>query len=269
MICIVCFFILAMKAKQRVDDVWQQLGLPVAAAQKNINDSFFDGKLYYFGAKGAKNLALGDRIAVVQQIAAYVKKYVASPEFKKTWQDHQNKRSEVFRNSLPRKPEVKTLESIKAEEKLLLEKRLTSMEANLNSPNENVKKSAAAQIVNIKKEIEALNNPDNPVIKRRLDMVNRNYTYQLKVYEDAIRNFETRFPNDPQPVLKQRLQEILAITTDVDYSAALKDGDKGKKIFVNPEYEKKPAEWKLAFRAGKAATDAVRAAAQQWLSELN
>ena len=69
-------------------------------------------------------------------------------------------------------------------------------------------------------------------------------------------------------LLKKRLQEILDITADVDYAAELKDGYNGKKVFVNPAYEKKAAEWKLAYRAGKTTTDAVRAAAQQWLAEL-
>ena len=84
-----------------------------------------------------------------------------------------------------------------------------------------------------------------------------------------MQNFEAKYPSDPRPVLKQRLQAILGITSDVDYTAELKDGNKGKKVFVNPDYEKKPAEWKLALRAGKTASDAVRAAAQQWLKELN
>ena len=58
------------------------------------------------------------------------------------------------------------------------------------------------------------------------------------------------------------------MTEDVDYSAELKAGDNGLKIFVNPAYERKPAEWKLAYRAGKPATDALRAAAEKWLKEL-
>ena len=98
---------------------------------------------------------------------------------------------------------------------------------------------------------------------------NRNYEYKLKVYNEAMQNFEAKYPSDPKPLLKQRLQDILTITADVDYAAEFKEGPKGKKVFVNPIYEQKPAEWKLAFRAGKPATDAVRAAAQQWLKELN
>jgi hypothetical protein len=268
-ILILCFLTLAMKTKEKFDDIWQQLGLTLPNAQKNINNSFFAGQLYYFDAKNAKNVVMGDRVAVVNQLVTYAKKYVNSQEFKIAWQEYQNKKSEVIRRGLPRKPEAKTLESIKEEEKLLLEKRLSATETNLNSSNENVKKAATIQVANIKKEIQALDDPNNPVIKRKRDMADRNYQYQLKVYNDAMQNFEAKYPSDPKPVLKQRLQEILSITADVDYAAELREGNKGEKVFVNADYEKKPSEWKLAFRAGKTATDAVRAAAQQWLKELN
>ena len=68
------------------------------------------------------------------------------------------------------------------------------MEANLNSPNANVKKTAAIQVENIKKEIQALNDPNNPTVKRKMDQANRNYEYQLKVYNDAMKNFEAKYP---------------------------------------------------------------------------
>ena len=84
-----------------------------------------------------------------------------------------------------------------------------------------------------------------------------------------MQNFEMKYPEDPQVLLKKRLQEMIDITAAVDYTAELKEGYQGKKLFVNPDYEKKPAEWKLAFRAGKPATDAVRSAAQEWLKKLN
>src|SRR5215217_1170256 len=155
-ICFVGIFTVAMKAKQMADDVWKQLGLPLPDAQKNINNSFIYGDLYYYGAKNAKNIAMGNRVAVVNQIVEYAKKYTASPEFKNYYLEQQNKKSEVIRRSLPAKPEPKTVEAIKAEEKLLLEKRLSSMEANLSSPNANVKKTAALQVENIKKEMQAL-----------------------------------------------------------------------------------------------------------------
>jgi hypothetical protein len=264
-----CLFAIAMKVKNTTEDIWKQLGLTQPDAQKNIDNSFIQGRFYYIGAKNARNVVLGDRVAVVNQLVAYAKKYTSSPEFIKAYQEYQNKRSETMRRSLPKKPEQKTVETIKAEELLLLEKRLATAESYLKSENPNVKKSATVQVENIKKEMQALDDPNNAVVKRKLDLANRNYEYQLKVYNQAMQNFEAKYPSDPKPILKQRLQEILTITADVDYSAELKNGDNGKKVFVNPDYEKKPAEWKLAFRTGKTATDAVRVAAQQWLNELN
>ena len=39
-------------------------------------------------------------------------------------------------------------------------------------------------------------------------------------------------------------------------------------MFADAALEAKPAEWKMAFRAGKPATDAARAFAQKWLADL-
>jgi hypothetical protein len=39
-------------------------------------------------------------------------------------------------------------------------------------------------------------------------------------------------------------------------------------VFVNNDYERKPPEWKLCFRAGKEATAAARVFASDWLAEL-
>jgi hypothetical protein len=83
-----------------------------------------------------------------------------------------------------------------------------------------------------------------------------------------MQKFEAEYPQDPQQLMKRRLQKILDITTDVDYNAELKDAGRVK-VFVNPAYESKPKEWKLAYRAGKASTDAVRKFAQDWLKQLN
>lgn len=62
--------------------------------------------------------------------------------------------------------------------------------------------------------------------------------------------------------------EFLEVSKDVEYSAALKDGQHGKKVFVNQAFENKPSQWKMCYRAGKDVMEAGRAAAQQWLKEL-
>lgn len=264
-ICVFCFFIVAMKTQHRVDDIWKQLGLPLPDAHRNINNSFLQGRLYYFGAKNAKNVAAGDRVAVVNQLIGYAQKYYSTTEFKTAYQDSRAK----FKPAQPEELPVPTEEEVKAEEKKRLEQNLKIAEENLNSPNSKIKNSAPHAIENIKKQIQALDEPNNPTIKRRIDNANRMNEAIRKQYNADIQKFEARYPEDPQVLLKKRLQEIIDITADVDYSAELKEGYRGKKVFVNPVYEKKPAEWKLAYRAGKPATDAVRTAAQEWLKKLN
>ena len=258
----ICFFILAMKAEKLAADVWTQLGIPVPQAHMDIKNSFLQGYLDYTGAKNAKNIVMGNRVAVVNQLVEYARKHSKSEEFKTAYAK--------YRTALiPPAPEplVETVESIRAFEKTRLEQALKMAEQNLNSTNPKIKNGAPARIESIKKELAALDDPNNPNIKRRLDQNNKSNELYMKLHAQEIEKFNVKFPEDPNVLLKRRLEEILAITADVDYEAALTEAH-GKKVFVNPVYEKKPKDWKLAYRAGKAATDAVRAAAEKWLAEL-
>ncbi|GAB3903353.1 hypothetical protein GCM10028803_31650 [Larkinella knui] len=68
-------------------------------------------------------------------------------------------------------------------------------------------------------------------------------------------------------VLKQRLNEFIALTGSVDFDAQLmKRGSKME--FVNPEYRTKSSNWKLLFRMGKEPVLAARSFAQNWVNEL-
>jgi len=89
----------------------------------------------------------------------------------------------------------------------------------------------------------------------------------MKYYQDLMQKYEARFPENPQLLIKARLQQMIDIISTVDYNAEISVGKKYS-VFVNPEYEKKPKEWKLAFRTGKPATDALKAIAQKWIDEI-
>jgi hypothetical protein len=255
-----------MKAKEAADDIWEQVGLTLPQAQNNINQSFIKGHFFYDGAKNAKNVALGDRVAIVNQMAAYAKTYWNSPELQTAYKNFWTRE---YNRTRARKavPPVVTADSIKAAEMQRLEKLLKAAEPGLNSPNPNVKNNATTRVENIKKQMSELNDPNNTSIKTRVDNAAR-YRNNILEQHSNEQNFLLEYPEDPKALLKKRLQAILDTTKDVDYAAELKEAH-GIKYFVNPDYEKKPAEWKLAFRAGKAATDAIRAAAQQWLKEIN
>ena len=69
-------------------------------------------------------------------------------------------------------------------------------------------------------------------------------------------------------MIKDQLNHFLQVSSTVDFSAKLQKNEYGSMVFVNPDYEDKPSEWKLIYRAGKEGTDAARQVATQWLSEL-
>lgn len=72
---------------------------------------------------------------------------------------------------------------------------------------------------------------------------------------------------DPNAQLKKRLTAFLAATDGVDY-AATTHANGGLKIFDSSEYESRPREWKMCYRAGRETGEAVRAFAREWLAEL-
>ena len=79
--------------------------------------------------------------------------------------------------------------------------------------------------------------------------------------------WEKEYPENVNVLLKRRLQQYLDLVTKVDFNATLVP--KGRKmIFANPEYEKKSAEWKACFRAGKEVNAVVSDFARDWMKTL-
>jgi hypothetical protein len=74
-------------------------------------------------------------------------------------------------------------------------------------------------------------------------------------------------PKDPKVALKQALQTFLTATEGVDYAAATEQRET-KKYFTNHAYESKPEAWKMAFRAGREASEGSRGFVKAWLAEL-
>jgi hypothetical protein len=75
---------------------------------------------------------------------------------------------------------------------------------------------------------------------------------------------EKKYPSAPADMVRKRLTDFLEVSANVDFDAKLEGWR-----FVNPDYEKKPAEWKMCYRAGKEVVMAAREEAQKWLDELN
>ena len=52
------------------------------------------------------------------------------------------------------------------------------------------------------------------------------------------------------------------------FKAKLVGAQGSPRRFAREDYEAKPAEWKMCFRAGKEATEAARAFAREWIKSL-
>jgi hypothetical protein len=67
--------------------------------------------------------------------------------------------------------------------------------------------------------------------------------------------------------LKRRLTEFVTLARTVDFTVQTRSQN-GKLTFVNPEYERKPDNWKKLYRLGKEPTQAMLSVAEGWLKEL-
>ena len=115
-------------------------------------------------------------------------------------------------------------------------------------------------------------------LKDAEDLNNKHYVAYSKNYPQAVKDFKAsheraiadwtaKYPSNQLLFVKKRLEEFLTATKDVDFAAALTEKN-GKKIFVNPEYERKDNRWKMAFRAGKDVVEPSRDFVQKWLAEI-
>jgi hypothetical protein len=90
---------------------------------------------------------------------------------------------------------------------------------------------------------------------------------QERDYKERLAKFDADHPANPDLLIAARLRQFLELSADVKHDAKLvKQGSLMQ--FEDPALEQKPAEWKLCFRAGREATDAARAFAEEWLKEL-
>ena len=210
-------------------------------------------------AKAFKVLPPAARAQAVTSAAAWVKAYTATPEFKAQY-------AKVRQTHRPDAPTWDTtpeqeLQKADDEQKKQMEE---SKQAIAGLPPD--QRKAVEEGMKMAAEMTAkMNTPE--MRKMRLDGIKADRAEQTKSYETALAKWKQDYPEDPRPVIANRLKEFLALSADVDYTAKLaRQGDLS--TFATPAYQSKSSQWKMCYRAGKEATDAARAAAQAWLKDL-
>jgi hypothetical protein len=178
----------------------------------------------------------GDKAAAASKLCTYVKDYVSGPAFKA---EYEKEREAAKPTSEPYRPDSATLQAQKDA--------IKQME-DLIPVYKNTAGVPASSITEMEKGIQQM----------KKDMA---------ASEDPTPNktkWMKQYPQNPELLVKARLQEYISLVATVDFSAKLTGTGKNQK-FVNPEYEKKSLKWKAIYRAGKETNTVVTAFVKDWL----
>lgn len=248
-------------AAQNDSDILVKLGLEPASAKESIMASLASGSVYNYEAIEAfKSLPAAARATIVQAGLGWIKTYVGTAEFKTAYQE--------FRDG--KKPEAPAARSSADEalkkQKADFEKQIAETRKSMAALDAETRKTMEAGIQQMRSQMEALEkDPQQKALMNQMTEMAR--AEDKKRYEEQLKAWEEKFPTEPRALIKKRINDFLAASADVDFSAKLLPrGD--KMIFANHKYEQKPPEWKVCFRAGREATETARAFAKSWLAEL-
>lgn len=263
LLCAATLLFSSYTTKHAADDLWKSLGLSQQSGTDGIKNSFLNGYLQFYGARNAKNIAIGDRKAVATDLLAYTKQYISGAAFKKQYE-------EMRKHAEPMKPAVKkqrAFEDIQKEEIGKVEKSIKELEKSMKETTPDVAKSLKPVLDMQKQTLKEYQNPKNEMLKLIFEDEKYQAENNQKRYEEDLANWQKNYPENVNLFIAEKLKKMLEATKGIDYNAALSE-KYNKKKFANPAYESKSREWKQGFRAGKDVTETARAFAVQWLSEL-
>ena len=242
-------------------DVLTKLALDSVSAKDSILDSLASGNVYNDTAmKAFKVLPASARAEIVRSGLGWIKAYVATTEFKANYQKFRD-------NKKPAGPAVSpAFEDVLKKQKADFEKQVSETRKNMAGLDAATKESMENGIKEMRAQMEAMEkDPQQKELMRQITDMGR--VEDKKRYEVQLKAWEEKFPAEPWALIKKRINDFLAASAGVDFSAQLVARD-DKLRFIKEEYESKPSEWKLCFRAGREATEAARAFAKAWLAEL-
>lgn len=242
-------------------DFLEQLGITKAEANQKISNSLLGGFIDIYGLKNVRNIAMGNRSAVMKDLLQYTKEYVRSSDFIKAYTSlrENNKPEPVKAPETPEEMRDKMIRSAKES--------IASTEENLKKASPEIKPIFEEALNAAKENLKQVRDPQNPVITSYAE----NYEALKKSFaasnETRLQEWESEFPENQLLFVKQRLRQFLEETKDIDFAAKTIEKN-NKTVFVNSVYERKSNRWKMAFRAGKEVTEPARTFVQQWVSEI-
>jgi hypothetical protein len=246
--------------QQFADEFLKQLGINKTTAESKMNSGFLWGSFDEYGLSKAKNIAIGNRAAIVKDVMSYAKKYTVSNAFVKQY-------NEMRLKEKPAASTLKTPEEMQKEMIAEAKKNVTEAETNLKKADASLKSVFETVLKEARKQQADAENPNNKMIAS----YRKNYERGVKDADAGNKRlmdeWEAKYPTNHMLYVKIRLQQFLEETKDIDFTAQVVTKN-GKKYFVSKAYESKGKRWKMGFRAGKEAVETARTLAQQWMNEI-
>ncbi len=225
-----------------------------------VKESISYGSLRYPSACAV--IPHAKRAAVVRAVGEFARTFTASAAFK-TWYDEMREERKPAPPTLtPSMGESRSQQVVEIKKQIAeTEKAMASATADQKGMYKDVLNAMKAAL----KEAQGSDKSQDGEMDKMIEQSNADAKAE---HAKELAEFEREYPKgDPRPLIRRRLQAFLDKTGNVDFSAKLQK--KGSHmVFVNPDYESQSGDWKLAFRAGKEATEAARAVAREWLKAL-
>jgi hypothetical protein len=257
-VTIVAVTITAVTAVAAVDTL-SDLGITENRAKEAVFDSFVTGSISLAGkADVFKSASPQVRAGMVTAVATLGRAFIESTDFDKRYADHREA------NGPDPLPAEQTAEQIFAKQRKDWEEQVAGIRAQFSEITAAQQKTLEAGFDEMRARFETMEKEGRAELERSLQTQRAT---QVRAREAAMAEFEKLIPSDPRLLVASRLRRFLDLSKDIDYSAKLVERDR-KMRFADAALESKPADWKLCFRAGKAATDTARAFAQKWLADL-
>ena len=258
--------VLAFAVCAVVGAAWAQSAVTrLGVAENNAHQlvlSAMRGGYGFYGNASKSFLALGPsaRAMAVNDVVAWAKAYVKSDAFKQAWAKERE-------DAKPKAPVVSgtTDDAVKSYD-AQVQKQIDDLKKAAASMQPDQRKVMEETIKQITAQMEAsAKDPSQQALKKQA--IEGERTGDQTRYQSDLKKWQEDFPVDPSPVIAQRLRDFLTMSADVNFDAKVINRD-GRKYFADEQYEHKPEEWKICFRAGREATSAARSAATAWLAQL-
>jgi hypothetical protein len=266
-ICILAFiltilslFIFSFRVSSNYDEFLSQLGIGKTDADKKISNSILGGYFNTYGLQNAKNIALGNRAAVVKDVLDYTRKFTAGDEFKKDY-------LALKQSNKPVKYIMQTPEEMRREMIEQYKKSIAQLEQSAQKADPKTKTMLEDILAESKKQLKDAEDPENKLIRNYAGNYDQMAASYERSYAEQLAEWETKYPSNEMLFVKQRLEKFLAETKDIDFDAVLVSKN-GRKIFENPQYEHKGQYWKMGFRAGREVVEPTRLFIEEWINAI-